>query len=403
MKTPIGNFARYAVIALLTLLLLEAALQFAFLQLPQSLITRMPQYRQRAGFNLHAEHGAREYPAGQQIDFEITSHSGDLFSLTCLSPADAPPFEPYRVQYTRDKHGFRNDKPWSEAPDLAVIGDSFTAAESVARPFWQGIAESTLSLGLPGSGTLEQQRLFEAFALPLRPATVILTYFGGNDLADSLRYIEMQRSGQTFAQLDHQSKQLWDYSVLFHLVLALRDSVARSQNGDCLYPLFAETNPPTPLAFYADFLPVLAQDRQTLRAGEAFQQTRKSIMEMAQAAQDMGSRFALIYIPQKAELYWQRLSATDKSKLAALASEAGKAVTADQIDTNQTAQRDLIRGLAHELDIGFIDASLPLAQAIKRGEAPYFFADTHWNQLGHDTARIALLDYANQTTLETSS
>ena len=403
MKTPIANLARYTVIALITLLLLEAALQIAFLQLPGALIMRMPQYRQRAGFRLPAEHGAREYPAGQRVDIDVTARSGDLFALTCLSPADPPPFEPYRVQYSRDGHGFRNDEPWSDEPELVVIGDSFTAAESVARPFWQGVAESTLSLGLPGSGTLEQQRLFDAFVAPRQPADVVLAYFSGNDLSDSQRYLDLQRLSLSFAQLDHQGKQLWDYSVLFHLALALRDSMARSANDDCPYPLFAETEPPSPLAFYADFLPVLALGSKTLQASEVYQQTRRSIAEMAQTARDMGSRFALMYIPQKAELYWQHLSAADKAKLASLALQAGESVRADQIDTNHSAQRDLLRDLAHELDIGFIDTSSPLAQAIEDGAAPYFFADTHWNQLGHDTARIALLDYVNQTTLEASS
>ena len=56
--------------------------------------------------------------------------------------------------------------------------------------------------------------------------------------------------------------------------------------------------------------------------------------------------------------------------------------------------------LADELDIPFLDLTFTLSEAINGGQQSYFFADTHWNQTGHNLARIALLDFMNQSNLD---
>ncbi len=387
------------VVALLTLLVLEGALQFAFLQLPQVLIEQMPQYLERSGFRLETAHGAREYPAGQTVDYKITQASGDLYRLTCLSPEDAPPFQPYHVEFRRDAHGFRNEEPWPDRVDLAIIGDSFVAAEAINIPFWRDLPESSLVLGLPGSGTLEQQRLYEYFAAAREPKTVVLAYFGGNDLSDNANYAEMLRLGETFRTRAHKGKHLLDYSILFNLALYLRKAIDPAA-GSCHYPQMAMTEPSTPLAFYDEFLPVLALDYAIMRDSESFRLTGVSIAEMAASQLARGGRFVLMYMPQKAELYWQLLS--DQSRVAIVSQlEAVYEIDGFQnIDANLSVQRVLLRELAEELGIEFLDLTAPLAAAIAEGQRPYFFADTHWNQVGHNIARIALLERLNQSNLD---
>jgi len=160
LRRILHSAGRAAAPLLLSALLLELALHLAFPLLPHSLIRHIPQYHLRLGFDLATRHGALEYPAEQEARYTIDEQFGDLYHLTCLSPALAPPFEkPYAVKFQRDKHGFRNEAAWPETVDLLLLGDSFTAAEAVQRPFWQGLADATLALGLPGSGTLEQERL----------------------------------------------------------------------------------------------------------------------------------------------------------------------------------------------------------------------------------------------------
>ena len=259
---------RIIFVAFITVLALESALQLAFPLLPVVLIEQMPQYLERSGFRLQTEHGAREYPAGQHVDIEITQTSGDLYRLTCLAPADAPRFHDYRVEFRRDTHGFRNEEPWQDHVDLVIIGDSFTAAEAIVEPFWLGLSESLLVLGLPGSGTLEQQRLFQAFASTRKPKVVVLSYFAGNDLTDNQVYADMTRSGESFTARAYQGKNLLDHSVLFNLMIYFGKIIVPEESAPCHYPQITDTEPPMSVAFYDEFLPLLALDEATMRASE---------------------------------------------------------------------------------------------------------------------------------------
>ena len=382
--------------ALLTLLALEAALQAAWHLLPAAVIEKMPQYLERSGFQLATEHGARQYPAGQIIDYEITASSGDLYRLSCLSPDEAPPFDDYRVSFQRDAFGFRNTGQWPDKAQLVILGDSFVAAEAIVDPFWRELADDMLALGLPGSGSLEQQRLYEAFAAPRQPDTLVLAYFAGNDLADNAEFAEMLARGETFAARAHEGKHPLDYSVLFNLALLIVRSLEPGDSERCHYPQLAQTAPPQPVAFYEAFLPVMALDMAALMESESAKATRDSIAAMAAEQQARGSRFLLLYIPQKAELYWPWLSDDSKSQIVSRPGIADPRA----IDANLSVQRDWLEALAAELGVEFLDLSGPLAGAIARGERPYFFADTHWNQLGHNLARNALLERLNQSTLD---
>ncbi|MCY3797319.1 MAG: hypothetical protein OXG84_05900 [Chloroflexi bacterium] len=384
---------------LLTTLMLEVALQLVFPHLPPAVIKRMPQYQERLGHRLITEHGAREFPAGQAVEYEVSPISGDLYDLSCIRPEDAQPFEPYHVSFKRDEHGFRNDEPWPDDVDLVVIGDSFTAAELIQRPFWQGLSESMLTLGLPGSGTLEQQRLFDAFALPRQPELVILAFFAGNDLNDSARFAEMLRAGMNRHDLAHSGKSPLDYSVVFRLFQFVSETATSNPDADCHYPMMARADPPAPVAFYKKFLPVLGADKQSLRSSEAFQLTKTSISEMAAALQAVGAELLLMYIPQKAELYWNYLDEKSKQTIIDVESRDSQLAGLQDIDMNLSSQRDAMRELAEEIGIAILDLTPPLAQAIRAGQSPYFFADTHWNQLGHDIARNALLDFLNRSNL----
>ncbi|MCY3780467.1 MAG: hypothetical protein OXG78_09185 [Chloroflexi bacterium] len=386
-------------VALFTLAALEGLLQLVFPHLPQALIEQMPQYLERSGFRLETEHGAREYPAGQIVDYEITRASGDLYKLTCLSPNDAPPFESYRVSFVRDSHGFRNAEPWLALTDLVIIGDSFVAAEAIVDPFWEGIVESKLVLGLPGSGAIEQQRVFETFAAPREPKTVVLAYFAGNDLKDNSMFTDLLAKGESYTDRTHQGKQAFEYSVLFNLILYLRQAFD-TDSTPCHYPQAAQTSPPQPVAFYDEFLAVLRLDAETLRDSETFRLTSVSIAEMAAVQHARGDRFVLMYIPQKAELYWALLGEESKATVVSRLNRQFEISGGSVIDANLSAQRDLLAKLAEELGIEFLDLTPPLADAIADGLQPYFFADTHWNQVGHNIARIALLDQLNQSNLD---
>jgi len=397
----IASIALRAILLLLaTILTLETVLQLAFPHLPKTLTQYMPQYLERTGHRLVTEHGAQEYPAGQVVEYDVTPLSGDMYQLTCISPADAQPFEPYRVSFKRDKHGFRNAEPWPEEVDMVVLGDSFTAAELVQRPFWQELSESMLVLAVPGTGTLEQQRLFDAFAVQRKPEIVVLAFFAGNDLSDNESFAEMTSAGLTKRDKLHRGKNPLDYSLVFRLLQYIAEATTTAPAHSCHYPIMAHTDPPTPVAFYRKFLPLLGTDRDALLQSKALQLTKQSISEMANALASYGAELLLLYIPQRAELYWNYLDEASKATIVAVESRDRRITGLDKIDENLSVQRDIMKQLAADLGVSFLDLTPPLADAIRAGQAPYFFADTHWNQQGHNVARNALLDFLNRSNLE---
>lgn len=380
--------------------MLELVLQLAFPLLPAAIIEQMPQYHARMRFRLDAAHGLQEYPAGETVSYEISRTSGDLYKLTCLSPADAPSFASYRVSFTRDSHGFRNPEPWPDKVQLVVIGDSFTAAEAIVVPYWHGISDSMLVFGLPGSGTLQQQRLLEAFALPREPEIVVLAFFAGNDLQDNLTFHRQSLADAGKSSGDGERNNPLDYSVLFNVAYSIRKSVLRDSEAACHFPQMARTEPPTPLAFYEAFLSSFALDEQTMRESEMYRITRDSIANMAAMLRARDSQLILMYIPQKAELYWELLSDESKARIFSGSEAIDSTVEVGAVSANLAAQRSLMAELAADLDLALLDLTLPLAKAISDGAQPYFFADTHWNQEGHNIARNALLDFLNQSNLE---
>ncbi len=394
MSHIVKPISRLGLIAALTLLILEVGLQLAFLRLPTNLTQRMPQYRERAGFRLETEHGARENPAGEQVNTWVTPFSGDLYKLTCLPTIEAESFKPYRVSYKRDRFGFRNSEPWAENVELVIIGDSFTAAETIQEPFWQGVAESMLVLSFPGSGTLEQTILLQTFGLPRNPEVVVLAYFAGNDLEDNQLFADLRDKGMTFSDHVHLNRGPLEYLVSIHLLLYLRDTLVDNVST-CHYSQNAITNLLTPIAFYDRMLPILAMDAENLNASETYQTTKSSILSTASELKERGIRFVLMYIPQKAELYWDYLNADAKMTIVKSPAIAERQITVDMIDKSISVQRDLLAAMAQSHDIDFLDLTPKLRSAIETGSSPYFFADTHWNQFGHNIARQALREFLN--------
>ncbi len=386
---------RLLLIFSVTVILLEFAFQLAFLHLPHDLIQRMPQYRERAGFRLQTEHGARESPSHQVVEIHVDQHSGDLFRLTCLSAAQAQFFDPYTVRFKRDQHGFRNPEPWPDDLDWLVIGDSFTAAEAIQMPFWSGLSGSMLALSFPGSGTIEQRLLLDAYGLPRQPNTVVLAYFAGNDMSDNEVFQDLRSQGKSIADQARQNQSPLAHLVTVHMALYLRDMINKAAINNCPYPQAAQTDPATPVAFFDKLLPIFALDADALRASDMFQITRAAIVTMSHDLAERGIRFVMMYIPQKAELFWTYLDSAGKTAIADYISEFQKPIAPATIDDNLSAQRELWQSVAQAQRFEFLDMTPILRAAIENGRSPYFFADTHWNQLGHDLARQELRKYLN--------
>lgn len=408
LRNSLNVILKITLTLLITLLAIELVLQIVYLNLPRAITQRMPQFQERYGIQFVTPHGAREYPANEVVNFQVNQYSGDLFTVSCLSPRDAKDITPYQVSYTRDAHGFRTPNLESSNADIVIIGDSFTAAEAIVTPYWENLGYPTLALGLPGSGTLEQKRLLDAFGLEHNPKLIVLTFFGGNDVTDNLIFNDLQQNNLTFADTTHQNRNPMEYLVTFHLALFVKDALMSPPSADCVYPVIANTTTPTPIAFFDKMLPMLAFDTDTLSTTEIFQITQQNILDIATTATNNGAEFILMYIPQKAEIYWNQLDSETKAHIVD-GLEGNPIMSVDDItmsaiDKGLTTQRDLLAQLTTDHNLHFLDLTPTLQSSIDDNEqSPYFFSDTHWNQLGHDLARNALIEYIAQLTLDKNS
>lgn len=368
-------------ITLITLILLEILLQVALPALPRIIAQRVPQYPVRYGIQFDTPHGAREYPANESVTMTIGSGTGDLYAISCLDPLTAPPITPETIIYTRDNRGFRNPTPYPDKVNLVIVGDSFTAAENIQRPYWDDLSDSMLVFGLPGSGTEEQRLLLEHFGLPRQPEHVILAFFGGNDMTDTGHFNEVKRAGYNLYDYGNRNRKPWEYLVTFHLFMFVKESLDSSDSNDrCPYPITVNNGQST--ALYDAFVAGVAQEPLTNTS--LWQETTDAITNIATQVIDSGGQFTLMYIPYKAEVYAPLLSESDQNAIA-------ERLNIDWSLVDQ--QPALLATLADETGFTFLDLTPILRSAIQAGNEPYFYADTHWNQQGHDLVNSFLQDY----------
>ena len=130
------------------------------------------------------------------------------------------------------------------------------------------------------------------------------------------------------------------------------------------------------------------------------QLTKMSISEMASTLTASDGKLIIMYIPTKMEIYWNYLDDESKGKYIAIESREYNVGGLKYLDPNMHVQRQVMRELAAEIGVSFFDLTPALEDAIRAGQSPYFFADTHWNQVGHDIVRSALLDFLNRSNLD---
>ena len=123
---------------------------------------------------------------GDRVWHPITPGPGHALILLCHESGPL-------VTYAADRFGFQNpDTLWDgPPPDVAIVGDSYTAGVCVDRgatiPARLRSSLRVLDLGVSGAGPLQELALLREYAAPLAPPTVLWIYYEGNDLWDLRR------------------------------------------------------------------------------------------------------------------------------------------------------------------------------------------------------------------------
>jgi hypothetical protein len=302
------------------------------------------------------------------------SQGGDIESSYDVPVADRTP---YRWDLHYDWHGFRNATDLKSA-GIAMIGDSLIEGMTIPVPqivtsLLGGLeGEVVANFGQFGYGPQQELVVLRRYGLPLHPKTVVWVFSEATDLSDAVGYRDLMRDPPGF----------WTFFVQRSFTRAMYHAIGR---------LFAARKPPavervgvlqttgSQLRVYFSFPahPLTASEM------EGLEETRHAIATAHQLAAAQGARFVFVYVPEKFRAFHDFCQFPSQS-------ECRTWVLSDL----PQAMRITIAGISP--DIGYLDLTPYMVDAVKRGVAPYYTDDGHWSPEGHRVAAEAIHQYLAQ-------
>ena len=311
--------------------------------------------------------------AGRRADHELLwrhdpyyryeeAYQGNLGQALCVPP---DPSRQIAVQY--DRNGFRNSRDLEQA-DIVVIGDSYIEGYMTAEPLLvtsllgQLQGKIVANLGHSGYGPQQELVVLKRYGLPLRPQTVIWTFFEGNDFSDAEQY-DKQRARAS----DPVWQDVWYRSLT-------RNALART-----LRPAHRCTAPSSIEQFQAHFRdahdninPVFFAPSEVQPLSEdKVSQVVTYLAKAAMLCRERNIRFIVAFIPEKYRVY-HNLSNVQ------LSSDALRSWQVAPLPEEMASRLNRL-----DLGIEYVDLTLPLRSASRKGIATYLPDDTHWTDAGN--------------------
>ena len=278
----------------------------------------------------------------------------------------------FAFTYTTDEHGFRNPSPWPERAEVVVLGDSMAFSYGVDdEDAWTNVLTNQLpdsrviNLGLIGAAPQQYFRIYKTFGQALHPDLVIFCLFPGNDLYDAGRFDQWVRAGSPGnyrAWRQQSNRRLLEQSYLMTFLHYARNQVESGFSNRTIN--FADGGQiqlaPT---VYARGQFMASPDHPNFRLVlDAVKQTRA-------LAEQNGSRFLVLVMPTKEEVYLPLLNEQPPPATAPFVAEF---------------ERD---------GIPYLDLTPHLQAAARKGERLFFKVDGHPNAAGYRLIAEVVLDH----------
>jgi len=291
---------------------------------------------------------------------------GDIAATLCLRT----PHYRYDVRY--DGHGFRNPRDLTAA-DIAVIGDSFVEAPTVAddevvTSVLAGLLGATVAnLGMSAYGPQQELVILRRYALPLLPRLIVWAFYEGNDLKDVGRYEEHIAAPTTTSSMRFRFEASFARNVAHSLYRLLkgcqappgaapRSGMFRDDHGRDVRMYFGAKNDPLSSA-----------DLQHLSV------THSVLREAHDLSHRHGSRLLVAFVPTSFRVYKDLVRCPTDSDC-------------DHASVNDLPLR--LQSIVGEIasDLGYVDLTPPFVEEARRGRLLYRPDDTHWTIDGHRVA-----------------
>lgn len=272
--------------------------------------------------------------------------------------------EPIPFHYRTDRYGFRNPSDPGRA-DVYLLGDSIVVAGLV--PFEQTLTArleretglSLMNVALVGIGPQEEHALFRDADLPVRGGVVLQLLFEGNDLRDSARLRQAEERTVLLATRARSFSQ----NVVLAVQRRTQPVVGLARRRTCEIDGQVYTFRWTDGAFRG----LEGEQAIVLRAVEEFR-------DEIEAA---GGRFGVVFVPAKLRVLGP-----------VCARWPAESDLRDVIDANPL--RQTVQTWSREHGVPLVDLTDPLRASARDGGIPWFWGDTHWNEIGHAVAARAL-------------
>jgi lysophospholipase L1-like esterase len=286
----------------------------------------------------------------------------------------------FAFTYTTDEHGFRNPSPWPERAEIVVLGDSMAFSYGVKdEEAWTALLAADLpgtrivNLGLIGAAPQQHLRIYEKFGQALRPNLVLLCLFPGNDLSDAGRFEEWLQAGSpgNYDEWRHNAGQdarrMSLRNQLDRSYLATFLSYARQNLGS----RFSGQTIDFPDGSRLQLVPAIYARNESLAqpSHPSFRLVLDAVRGTQALAQETGSRFLVLLMPTKEEVY---LPLVDEHPPPATAPFAAQ----------------------FEQDgLPYLDLTPPFQATARQGERLFFEVDGHPNAAGYRLVAEVVLDY----------
>lgn len=285
----------------------------------------------------------------------------------------------YRWDVNYDQNGFRNDTDLKSA-DIVVIGDSFVEdiTTSTAQLMTSLLArlegKVVANLGQYGYGPLEEVSVLRRYGLPLQPRTVVWMFYEGNDLKDVVHFhhvtAALHKSPTFWLAFWHRS---FTYNALAQLYVQFK-SVTKPSGVKRSAVIQMPTGERRTAYFVYPSAPFTKEDL------DALDETDRTLAAAHNLCAAQGTRLIFVFIPTKFRVFRRFCQFPPGSECR-------------DWDVNDMPERleEAIGSISP--DIGFLDLTPKLADAVKRGSLPYHIDDDHWSSEGQKIAADAINDY----------
>ncbi len=326
----------------------------------------------------------------------FTVSQGDIFLnyASWIAPPENPDEILAAYPISWDADGLRIPERQADQYPVLAIGDSFTEAPNVARPWPDVLAAHAdtfvRNLAYRGFGPVDEAEMLRLYGPDSGAEAVIIGYFEGNDLRNSLTALEQ---GVVLPK---------DVKVEDRRLLATNMDAITER--DIRYPMQVNLNGVLrDIVFLEPYAWFLNAGRDAYRRSLDFQVTMQAYDEMRATLPE--TCMIVAYFPTKPHIYLPYLEPEDRpvlmNKAERFAAGEGQPLT-NSPDTETTFetllnrldnQRDVIQEAMQEAGFVFFDLTPVLASAAAEGEILYYTYDTHWNQAGHDLVGAAIADF----------